>query len=320
MSRESWSLVLGASGFLGSHLVASLLRAGRKVRAFDQHWTISQWAPFFESGLLEVCEASVFDEDALHRSLQGVDTVFNFLSFSVPSTLPEFLHNELRTTLQAMDLVLTSMVATGAQTIFFPSSGGSIYGETGGRQTRETDPLKPLSSYGMGKLLCEEMIRFYGRVHGLRYMIVRPSNVYGAPCLRRSSQGVIDVFLEEIREGQPLTVWGNPDNIRDYIFIDDFIGAVLRLLDLDDKDSRVLNIGTGKGVSVREIVSLIRRIVGSESEERLDPTKFSGISYNVLDISLLCNLTGWQPCYSIDEGITEAWRRKQITGPDAKGN
>jgi UDP-glucose 4-epimerase len=242
--------------------------------------------------------------------------VFHFISFSIPSSSPGFLRNEVQTTLQAMEMLLTAMAETGTQKIIFPSSGGTIYGETNGRPARETDPLNPLSSYGLGKLLCEEMIRFYGRVHNLQYLILRGSNVYGAPRLHRISQGIIDVFLERIMKGEELTVWGNPGNVRDYIFIDDFIDALFALLNLDGGGSRIINIGSGEGVSVRAIIKVIAKLIGAEPAWRLDRQAYSGIPYNVLDVSLLRGLVGWKAKYSLEDGIAEVWRRKRAASSE----
>src|SRR5581483_2435003 len=181
------------------------------------------------------------------------------------------------------------------------------------------DPPAPLASYGMGKLLCEEMIRFHHRVHGLGYLILRISNPYGAGRIRRVSQGGIDVFLERVRAGQPLSLWGGLDNVRDYIFIDDLIGIILRLLALDGLESATLNVGGGHGTTIRNILSVIARVTGYEPECQPEPGRFAGVAYNVLDISRLQNLTGWKPGYTIEEGIDEAWKRKQMYEGGCRG-
>lgn len=310
-------LVLGASGFLGAHLTAALLNHGWRVRGLDRHWDRARWQPHAACGALEIHEASVFDEEELRRALDGVSIVFDFLSFSVPSTSPTFLGHELDTTLRAMDRLLAAMVHTGVPRIVYPSSGGTIYGEGVGRPARETDPTAPLSSYGMGKLLCEEMIRFYGRIHGLQYLIVRPANPYGTSWLSRKTQGVIDVFLERVLTGQPLQVWGNINNVRDYVFIDDLIEALLTLVRLEDSCSRVVNIGTGQGASLREVIQSIAGAVGREPEWSVNPGAYAGVSSCVLDISQLRALADWKPRYSLDQGIREAWQRKLVF---AQGN
>ena len=310
--KESPVLILGASGFIGSYLTAALLKDGWRVRAFSRRFDTEQKSDFAAMGELEVIEASIFDETALDRALQDVSTVINLVTFSVPSTSPVSLQNELNTTLQALSLLLSQMIKNRVKHLIFPSSGGTIYGNLGNCAASERDLPAPVSSYGMGKLLCEEMIRFHHRVHGLEYLILRISNPYGAGRIRRVSQGVIDVFLEQIRAGQALCLWGGLDNVRDYIFIDDLIEIMLNLLELEITDSLTLNIGSGRGTTLRDLLSIITQVTGYEPEYRIESGNFAGIPYNVLDIARLQNLTGWEPAYTIEEGISEAWRRKQF--------
>ncbi len=304
-------LVLGANGFLGSHVTMALLSAGRKVRGFDCRWDLPKWTTFLARGDLDIHQDSISSDDSLRRALEGVDTVINLLSFSVPSTSPKFLQVELEATLSAMDRLCASMVQSGASKLVYISSGGAIYGEGTGAPARESDPLLPTSSYGMGKLMCEEIVRFYGRVHGLQYLIVRPSNPYGASLFSRKSQGVIDVFLEKILAGQSLDIWGNINAVRDYIFIDDLVEALVSLIGRDDASSRILNLGSGCGTSLQDVIECIGRVTSRRTEWSVDPQKFSGVSSCVLDISALQELTGWKPRYSLDQGIQETWRRKK---------
>ena len=148
-------------------------------------------------------------------------------------------------------------------------------------------------------------------VHGLQHLIVRPSNPYGANSFSRQSQGVIDVFLEKILAGQPLSIWGNVDTVRDYIFIDDLIEAFIRLTEVDDAASRIVNLGSGHGASLFDVVQSIGRVTQRQPEWSVDPEKYAGVSSCVLDISRLKELTGWKPNYALDQGIEEAWRRKR---------
>jgi UDP-glucose 4-epimerase len=313
-------LVLGAGGFLGSSITRFLLQQGWKVRGFDHRWNSKEWQPYADNSGFQVQEDSIFDKEALRHALQDVKTVFNFLSFSVPNTSPGFLQNEVQTTLQSLEILLSTMVETGANRIIFPSSGGTVYGNTGRLPAKETDVLEPLSSYGMGKLLSEEIIRFYNRIHGFQYFILRISNVYGAHRIYRLSQGVIDVFLENILFQTPLKIWGNPDNVRDYLFIDDLLDVILELILQKDRTSMILNVGSGEGTSLREIMNTIRRVTRFDPPWSVDPDQFYGISYNVLDTSLIRNKIGWTPKYNIEQGIMEAWHRKQLAFSEVKKN
>jgi UDP-glucose 4-epimerase len=304
-------LILGAGGFIGSHLTRALLDQGSPVRAFSRRFDRDEGEKLGGAELLEIHEASVFDEQALTKALDGVSIVVNLLTFSVPGTAPGNLQGEITTTFQANNLLLSTMIKSGVKRLVFPSSGGTIYGDVVNRAASEDDPTVPLNSHGLGKLLCEEMIHFYNRVHALDCLILRISNAYGAARIRRVSQGVIDVFLEELRAGRPLNVWGSLDTVRDYIFIDDLIDVFLKLLREDSFGSRTLNVGSGKGTSLREAIEVMEKVTGMTPKLEFADDRFSGVSHSVLATERLRRLIDWAPRYDIQKGIRETWRRKR---------
>jgi UDP-glucose 4-epimerase len=304
-------LILGANGFLGSHLTRALLDQGISIRAFSRRFDRLALAPLGRSGLLEIHEASVFDQPALSKALEGVSTVVNLLSFSVPSSAPGNLQGEITTTFQANNLLLSSMVHAGATRLVFPSSGGTIYGEIEDRAAREDDPAIPLNSHGLGKVICEEMIRFYNRVHGLEYLILRISNAYGARRIRRVSQGVIDVFLEDLLAGRPLNVWGSLEVVRDYIFVDDLMEVFVKLLRADSLGSQTLNVGSGKGTSLGDVIEVMAKVSGATPKLQFASDRFAGVNHSVLNTARLRTLIDWSPRYDIEKGIAETWRRKR---------
>lgn len=310
--RSRRALVLGANGFLGRAARLQLLEAGWQVVGFDENWDVRPPTEAGADKALEVYEASVFDRDALRTAMKGADAVFCFLSFTIPATTPGFLQVELQTTLQALENILATMVEIGTHRIVFPSSGGTIYGDNGKRPARESDALRPLSSYGVGKLLSENMILFYARVHLITFTIMRISNAYGAPRLHRTSQGLIDVSLERLLRGETPALWGSADQVRDFVFIDDVMQAMLRLLDLKQPESLIVNVGTGVGSTLREVLSAIERVAGVAINWGHEHAYYAGIPYSVLDTGLVRSLTGWTPSYTLEEGIREAWRRKNL--------
>jgi UDP-glucose 4-epimerase len=303
-------LVLGANGFIGSHVTARLLKDGWRVRAFYRRLD-----PLLIAGLrpydnFEAVEGSVTDEQALGQALRGTNSVLCFTTFSFPATAPQSLHYELQTTLAAMELLLRLMQKEGVKNLIFPSSGGTVYGDIGSRRATEADVLQPMSSYGLGKAICEEMIRFYQRVHHLQPCILRISNVYGAPRIKRTLQGVIDVFLERLKANQPLKVWGATDIVRDYIFIDDVVEVIVKGLSSEVAHPQVINVGTGIETTIRDVILTIEEVTGLQCKYEIEATNFSGVRYNVLDTSLLKKTYHWMPAYDLKTGIRTAWMRK----------
>lgn len=311
-SRSRNALVLGGNGFIGWNACLKLLDAGWKVTAFDKSWDLRRSVSLADEESLKVVEGSVFDKAALRSAMDAANVVFHFISFTVPITMPRHMQTEIQTTLPALENVLATMAELEIPKIVFPSSGGTIYGQVGQRAARETDELKPLSSYGMGKWLAEQMIRFYHRVHDIEYSILRIANAYGAERLERISQGLIDVFLEKHLAGEELVLWGDENQVRDYIFIDDVMDAMLGLMDQDEPISTIVNVGSGSGASIGEVLSIMKKVVGHSMQWKVKGEQYAGIPYNVLDISMLHDMIGWKPRYSLEAGIEETWRRKMF--------
>jgi UDP-glucose 4-epimerase len=154
------------------------------------------------------------------------------------------------------------------------------------------------------------VLRFYREHHGIESRIFRIANPYGDASKIHTAQGVIDAFLHRVRGGQPLTIWGDGSAVRDFIFADDVATAMGLLLERGTvkPGEEVVNVGSGRGASIAEVVEIIRSVVGQQvTVTRLDG--YRGPSHAVLDTGKLRALTGWTPIYDLEKGIREAWRR-----------
>ena len=304
------ALVLGASGALGLGLCKHLSSLGWKVKAFSRSWDNDSSVAISSDSGIKLIEGSIFEADVLEDALEGVTHVFNFVSFSVPSTSPTFAEIEINQTLRGLDTILSAMVRAGVRNFIYPSSGGTIYGDTKGIPASENFPLLAISSYGAGKILSEELIKFYSRVHGIQHRIIRISNIYGYPVSRRVSQGVIDVSLNKLRKDQDLEIWGPKDIVRDYLFIEDLYDAITALLELPDMQNLTVNIGSGQGATLEKIIQVLTEVTGKTPVIHSKPSHYAGIPYNVLDCSLLASITGWKPKHTLESGIEKIWNNK----------
>lgn len=299
------ALVIGGRGFLGNHVATALLRDGWDVKILDRNRTRT----IIESSVQTVV-GNVFDKDALRTACTDVDAVFYFVSHSLPSASPNDLHFELQHSLLALDNVLCTMVELNVKKIVFPSSGGTIYGNVEDRTASEATEPRPLSAYGQGKLLSEEIIQYYGRSHPIQYLILRISNVYGCHSYRKVEQGAVDIFIQNIFHNQPVTIWSRAErSIRDYIFIDDFCDALMALLHRNK--CGIYNIGTGVGTSLMDIIELIERITNRRAVINNIDKYSGGVARNVLDISKMKEECLWYPKYSLEEGIKQTIQRKR---------
>ena len=150
----------------------------------------------------------------------------------------------------------------------------------------ETDPMAPISYYGWSKQMMENSILYVHRTAGLKYLILRPSNPYGHGQNIHARQGLIAVAMGKILAAEPIEVWGNGSNIRDYIYIDDLAEAVVQLLEKDVYNTTV-NIGSGEGASINDIIHILRDVVDEEVKVDYKPARSVDVSHMILDTTRL---------------------------------
>jgi len=298
--------VLGGGGLglaYARHLSSSCPEVRLLVRAMrpPHHEAVREFPS------LRVIVGDVRDVAVRSEALAGGGDVYYCIASSIPSASPRLPVAEISTTLPTLDATLTSMAELGAGRLVYLSSGGTIYGDQRNADPDETTPLAPTSSYGLGKSLSEDLIRFYGRVHGVDHIVLRVANVYGCPFPRQVPQGFIDICLQRHLDRQPVDVWGSLDTVRDYVFIDDLMSATRAVLACTDFGNGTVNIGSGVGHSLREVLEVIGRVTGRKPVVRTVTGRYAGVSRNVLDCGLL-RAAGWRPVHSLEEGISRQWR------------
>jgi UDP-glucose 4-epimerase len=299
-------LLIGATGLCGGAVGARLVEKGWSVRAFLRSGRNPLDLVFRTD---EIVFGGLLSQADLQAAMEGVDAVLYFASTSVPATSAKDPTIEFETSLVALNNTLLAMTRAGVRRILFPSSGGTIYGPVQ-EQVAETTPLAPTSGYGLGKLLAEEMIKFYARAHGLTYTVMRLTNVYGSAKRRMSPQGVVDVFLDDALNGRTSQIWGSLEIERDYLFVDDMADAVFAALNADKAANEVFNVGASSSVKLAQIVDQIGAVTNGRHAYQIDASKPSGVLRSAVDCSHIRSTIGWTPKYSLAEGIELTWRRK----------
>lgn len=301
------SLVLGAGGFLGGHVASWLARSGARARLFDLSVESIPAAVRRAPGI-EVVHGNLMDDAVLRRALEGVDRVFHFVSATVPATSIDDVALELRANVEPMNRLLEAMRAAGVGLVVFPSSGGTMYGdEAPARGTPESAPTSPRGTYGLGKRLVEEILQFRARAGGPHHLIVRIANAYGPTVHSHHRQGVINAFLECVRAGEPVRLWGDGSAVRDFVHTDDLVAAIAALVAAGERDE-IFNLGSGEGASVREVLALIGEVVGRPVATEAMPGAYAGVRRNVLDVGKLKARVGWKPQVALRDGIAHLWR------------
>jgi len=301
-------LVLGGFGFLGSCITKVLYNSNVATRVLD----VFSGGTFGNRDLIsDVIIGDINDKYVLHKTLEGVDTVLYFISQSYPSMNHPSLQFEIEHPLRTLDITLSAMRDMNVSNIIFPSSGGTVYGEITSGPAAENQIPEPQSTYGTGKLLCEEIIKYYCRVYGINASILRISNVYGCPFLRKVQQGAVDIFIQKAISGEAIELWGDPSSIiRDYLYIDDFCNAVLAFLDRDIVGAEIFNVASGVGHSLRDVIDCIETVLNTSVQKISKPAVYSGINRNVLSIEKISKHTGWVPEYPLEAGIRQTIKTK----------
>lgn len=300
-------LVLGGSGFIGSHLTEALANAGYWVRSFD---TRPQPIEYPASDRIEHVTGDFRDSKQVSRALAGCDYVFHLVSTTLPKTSNDDPLSDVSDNLLPTVSLLDQAVAQGVKKILFLSSGGTIYGVPKTLPIAEDHAKQPLNSYGIVKLTIEHYLRLYHVLHGLNYQVLRLSNPFGERQAIVASQGAIAVFMGKALKGEALEVWGDGGVIRDYIYISDVIDALLLALAYDGAH-REINIGSGQGLSINQVIEAISRTTGKNIDKRHLPQRSFDVPASVLCIKMAKSELNWQPRVSFEEGLqrVETWIR-----------
>ena len=271
--------VIGANGFLGSHLVDALVGEGLAVTAFDR----------FSSRPSFVSDARVLVGDFLSRSdledaVTGQRFVFHFLSTTTPATAAGDPTLDIRTNVAQTVELLESCVSAGVERVFYASTGGAIYGDQGKSEYSESDRALPVSPYGIGKLTIEHYLEYFRRTHGLDYTILRISNPYGTRQHPNRKQGLIPIALRRIVSGEPVVRFGDGSMVRDYIYVEDLVRMILPLV-REPTQRRLYNMGSGHGSTVSEILDALREVTGEDFAVDARPIPPTFVQRVVLDTS-----------------------------------
>lgn len=301
-------LVIGGNGFIGSHLIDSLLKRNYKVRVFDiiheKFREPNSRVDYRLSNLISIPD--------LYEAMMGIDIIFHLASTTVPSTSSIDIIADVNNNIISSLNILNLAARQGIKKFVYFSSGGAIYGNSVFLPLSEDHDKNPVSSYGIIKATIEQYIKLYNRQYNLDYLIVRPSNPYGPRQGHFIAQGVISTFLRQAKNNEPFLIYGDGSSKKDYIFIDDFIEMTMQLVESNSQG--IYNIGSGLGTSLNEIIAVINKITNKENKIIHSELKSYDVNNFVLDISKLSSKIEKDiEITSIENGIESTWDWVQKT-------
>jgi UDP-glucose 4-epimerase len=213
---------------------------------------------------------------------------------------------DIETNIRGSVVLMEECVKAKVKRIIFPSSGGAIYGNQEKEHFSEDNLTNPISPYAISKLTIEKYLEYYKRHKGLDYLVLRYSNPYGPGQNIIGSQGIIPIFLNLIKQGKPITIFGHGNNTRDYIYIDDLVDLTLSLYKRKNKYS-VYNIGSGSSTSINEIVDIMKKITKKEVEIKYILPRDIDVKKVSLDLSRISQEIKLKKMTDLKRGIQKTW-------------
>lgn len=301
-------LVLGAGGFIGKCLCRELSKR-YLVRAFD----LFEVKDFIGNENIEMVTGNFVDLRDFGDLLMDVDLVYHLISTTLPNDDTSGIPMEIEQNVIPTVRLLECMVKYNTKEIIFASSAGTIYGDNGNNVNCVNDPLNPICSYGVQKKVIEAYIQFYGLRYGISYKIARLSNPYGLGQDVKKPQGVIPIFINCLLKGKDITIYGDGNSKRDYIYLDDLVEGLISVQNYNG-NQHIFNIGYGQIYSLHEIINLIEKLSNMKfSKIHYEAKRFHDVSKTVLDVKSSQEILNWMPKVELETGISIILSRLQNT-------
>ena len=296
-------LVVGGNGFIGQHF-RDCAKGHREVAFVRRGANLDKAQPGPGETLID---AAVFDGPAGDDLIRRAKAVIYLRSVSVPGTFEAHPDEELSANAHpALSFFARCAKLNIDARIIFTSSGGAVYGARQKAPINENQPTLPISSYGYGKVVIEESLRFLSRSKGLRFSILRLSNPVGRHHVN-PKQGLVSAAFHAVRTGVPLPLFGTT-NVRDYVDADDVAAALMMAACDVSSENRVLNIGSGLGLSIAEMISIIETTLSISVPVEIKAPRKVDVPHVILDCDRAERELGWKATTPISETLVKTWR------------
>lgn len=298
-------LVTGGAGFIGSHLVRHLLAKGENVTALDN----------LSTGLAENLppEAKLVEMDILDEELPKVvaagafDAIVHLAAQTMVDTSIKNPLLDTRENLLGTVQVLEAARAANVKRVIFASTAAA-YGDVkeDDLPVREAQPTEPMSFYGLSKLSVEKYLEMYRKIYGMEYVVLRFANVYGERQGDGGEGGVISIFAKAVAEGRDITIYGDGEQTRDFVYAGDIAEGIWAALRTEEVNA-AYNLSTQTETSLRELVSLFAEIRGREIVPKYGAEREGDIYKSMLSNSRARRGLDWQPATTLAEGLRRTY-------------
>lgn len=293
--------ILGAAGFIGTNLMISLMRdVSNDILAVDE--SKGYFSESVRSPHVRLCECSFHAETDFKSLLAGQEIVYHLVSTNNPTCSNLNIGKDIADNILISINILEACAANHVRKVIFISSGGTVYGDRVVCPIKESAVTNPINTYGIQKLTIEKLFYLYHHMHGLDYSIVRLANPYGPHQRPNGRLGVVTTFAYKALRNEVLTVYGDGNVVRDYIYIDDAVDGIIRIAN-DKSDEKIFNLGSGKGTRVNQVISIIQKILGKDVAVDYVASRSVDVAVNILDVTKYRTVFGVGDTTSLEKGI-----------------
>ena len=297
------ALVTGGGGFIGSNVVRALLARGDDVRVLDNFSTGSRANLAGLESDVQLVEGDLRSYERVHAAVRGAEVVFH--EGALPS-VPRSVQDPLTTTAVNVEGTLNVLLAARDEGVrrIVNASSSSVYGNTGTLPRVETQAPDPISPYAVAKLAAERFCTSFTRVYGMDIVSLRYFNVFG-PRQDPTSQyaAVVPRFIRAIADDEPVTIYGDGDQSRDFTFVDNVVGANLLAADAPDVGGEILNVATGDSVTVNALADTIGALLGKPVEKAYESAREADVRASWADVGQAKRLLGYEMRVDFAEGL-----------------
>ena len=297
-------LVTGGAGFIGSHLVEALQAKGHRVIVLDNLSSGKRENISYQTELVreDIRSSQVTN---IFRDIQP-EFVFHLAAQKSVNASVKDPANVADINIAGSLRLLELSKKFGVKKFIFSSTGGAIYGATKIIPTPEKTPAHPESPYGFAKLTFEWYLDFYARMHGVKSVVLRYANVYGPRQDPHGEADVVAIFCQNLKDGQPLTIFGDGKQTRDFVYVSDVVQA--NLLAMTRTVSGPVNIGTGVQTSIVKVAETLRQVSGKKNRLLYRALPPGEVRKSALNNRFAKHVLGWKPEVSLLDGLGKTWQ------------
>jgi len=296
-------LITGGAGFIGSHIVEALFKQEHEIIILDNLFSgnIENIQPFLQKKNVEFVKGSITDLPLLRKTFKGVDGIFHEAAIAS-------VHQSVLNPLNTHDVnstgtlhVLLAAEECGVKKVILASSA-AIYGDHPLLPKREDMIPMPLSPYAVSKLTGEYYCSVFSQLYSIQTVSLRYFNVFG-PRQDPSSEysGVISKFIAQVKQNKPITIFGDGEQTRDFVFVSDVVSANISAM--QSQVQGVFNVGCGMQTSLNKLADLLKNIAGRDVPIIYEPPRDGDIKKSFADISRAREMLGYEPEYTVREGL-----------------